>query len=168
MRDLYPGVDQPAIVDKALFDAVQAKLDEQVSNHNTTRTHSEALLSGRIFDDRGHRMTPTHARKGNLKYRYYLSCALLQGTPERAGSVRRVPAAEIEALVARALRDHLKPSEPIEDRDLVDAHLVRVEVRSDQVIIQLAEAQETQQNCKNPRTDRNPHRRSKWLSFSPY
>ena len=34
---------------------------------------SEALLMGRIFDDRGNRMTPSHARKGGLKYRYYLS-----------------------------------------------------------------------------------------------
>ena len=48
---------------------------------------SEALLAGRIFDDRGNRMSPTHVRKGGIKYRYYLSSALLQGAAERAGSV---------------------------------------------------------------------------------
>ena len=73
---------------------------------------SEALLSGRIFDDRGNRMSPSHARKGGIKYRYYLSSALLQGAAERAGSVRRVPAAEIEALVARSVREHLKSAAP--------------------------------------------------------
>ena len=88
--------EQPAIVDRRLFDAVQAKLTEQVNNHKTARMRSEALLAGRIFDDRGNRMTPSHVRKRGIKYRYYLSSALLQGQPERAGGVRRVPAAEIE------------------------------------------------------------------------
>ena len=89
--------EQPAILDRELFDAVQAKLSEQVNNHKTTRMRSEALLAGRIFDDRGNRMTPSHARKRGMKYRYYLSSALLQGQPERAGAVNRIPAAEIEA-----------------------------------------------------------------------
>ena len=88
--------EQPAILDRALFDAVQAKLNEQAIKHKTMRMQSEALLTGRIFDDRGNRMSPTHGRKGGIKYRYYLSSALLQGAAERAGSVRRVPAAEID------------------------------------------------------------------------
>ena len=89
--------EQPAIVDRGLFEAVQAKLTEQVNNHKATRMKSEALLAGRIFDDRGNRMTPSHVRKRGIKYRYYLSAALLQGQPERAGGVSRLPAAEIEA-----------------------------------------------------------------------
>jgi hypothetical protein len=98
--------EQPAILDRDVFDAVQAKLDEQANNHKATRTNSEGLLTGRIFDDRANRMSPSHARKGGHKYRYYLSSALLQGTAEHAGSVRRVPAAEIEALVISAVRDN--------------------------------------------------------------
>src|SRR5262245_14973369 len=47
--------EQTAIVDRALFDAVQAKLDAQINGHKTARTNSEALLAGRIFDDRGKR-----------------------------------------------------------------------------------------------------------------
>ena len=43
--EILPG-EQPAIVDRALFDAVQAKLDEQTNNHKATRTKSEALLTG--------------------------------------------------------------------------------------------------------------------------
>ena len=52
--ETLPG-EQPAIVDRALFDAVQAKLNEQVNNHKQVRTTSEALLAGRLFDDRGNR-----------------------------------------------------------------------------------------------------------------
>ncbi len=80
-----------AILDKDLFDAVQTKLDAPVTNRKTLRIRSEALLTGRILDDRGNRMTPTHARKGETKYRYYLSSALLNGFPKNAGSVRRIP-----------------------------------------------------------------------------
>ena len=76
--ETLPG-EQPAIVDRALFDEVQAKLNEQVKTHKQVRTTSEALLAGRLFDDRGYRMTPSHARKGAIKYRYYISSALVQG-----------------------------------------------------------------------------------------
>src|SRR5438132_1258178 len=54
--------EQPAIVDQDLFAAVQAKLSEQVNGHKAARMKSEALLIGRIFDDRGNRMSPSHAR----------------------------------------------------------------------------------------------------------
>jgi site-specific DNA recombinase len=81
------------------------------------------------------------ARSPALKYRYYLSSALFHGAAERAGSVRRVPAADIEALVIRSVREHLKPAQEIDDRDLVKTHVARVEVQPEQLIIQLAEAQ---------------------------
>ncbi|MGZ3337327.1 MAG: recombinase family protein, partial [Isosphaeraceae bacterium] len=135
--------EQTAIVDQGLFDAVQAKLSEQINGHKAARMKSEALLAGRIFDDRGNRMTPSHARKRGIKYRYYLSSTLLQGQAERSGSVRRIPATEIEALVIRSVRDHLKPSAPIDDRSLVDTHVARVEVQPEQLVIQLAQPERT-------------------------
>ena len=130
--------EQPVIIDRELFNAVQAKLNEQVSNHKSIKMKSDALLVGRIFDDRGNRMTPSHARKGGIKYRYYLSSALLQGLAERAGSMGRVPAAEIEALVTKSVREHVDPTASIDDRSLINDHVVRVEVRSDQLLIELA------------------------------
>src|SRR3954469_8777440 len=121
--------EQPAIVDKGLFEAVQAKLDQQVTNHKVSRTKSEALLSGRIFDDRGHRMTPSHARGRGIKYRYYISSALLQGRPKQAGSVNRIPAHEIETLVIKAVRNRLNESTEIADALLIQNHVTRVEVQ---------------------------------------
>ena len=47
------------------------------------------------------------------------------GTSARAGSVRRVPAADIEALVIRSVREHLEPSQEIDDRSLVNTHVAR-------------------------------------------
>lgn len=92
--EILPGEQRP-IVDRDLFNAVQTKLAEQLNNHTNTRTKSEALLIGRLFDDRGNRMSPSHARKHGVKYRYYISRPLLEGRPKQAGSVNRVPAIEI-------------------------------------------------------------------------
>jgi site-specific DNA recombinase len=137
--EVLKGEQQP-ILDRDLFDAVQAKLDEQSTNRRARRTRSEALLIGRIFDDAGNRMSPTHARKAGIKYRYYLSSALLNGAPERVGSVARVPAGEIEAVVVKAVREHVKAPRAIDDRILIETHVLRVEVHADHLIIHVAEA----------------------------
>jgi len=51
-----------------------------------------------------------------------------------------VPAADIEALVVRSVREHLKPGAPIDDRSLIDTHVARVEIQSEQLVIRLAGA----------------------------
>jgi site-specific DNA recombinase len=135
---------QPAILDRDLFDAVQARLNGQRTNHTAARAKSEALLIGRIYDDRGSRMSPSHARKQGIRYRYYVSSPLLHGQAERAGAVRRVPAAEVEALVARAVREHLEDSEQTGDRDLISTHVVRVEVQVAQLAVELKASKQRQ------------------------
>ena len=102
---------------------------------------TEALLAGRIFDDRGNRMTPSHARKRGIKYRYYLSSALLQGQSERAGSISRVPAAEIETLVIRSIRERLKLSASADDRSLINTYIGRVEIQPGKLVIKLVQAE---------------------------
>ncbi len=134
--EILPG-EQPAILDRKLFEAVQRKLDEQRTNHSTKRGKSESLLMGRIFDDRGNRMTPSHASKKGKRYRYYLSSPLIQGQAESAGSIRRVPAPEIETLVIDAVRKRLKDSTAATDRDLVNNHVARVEVQAKRLAVKL-------------------------------
>jgi hypothetical protein len=107
------------------------------------------LLVGRIFDDRGNRMSPSHARKRGVKYRYYLSSALLEGRPDHSGSVRRVPAAEIEALVNRSVREHLGLPDSIDDSTLVSTHIERVEIQSSQIVIQVSQTKTTSRPKKN-------------------
>ena len=143
--------EQPVIVDRELFDAVQAKLNEQVTNQKLSRTKSEALLLGRIYDDRGHRMTPSHVRKGGIKYRYYISSALLQGRAKQAGTISRIPADEIEALVAKSVRGHLNDPTEIADAILVHNHVARVEVQSDRLVIELTNAKGVDRKQKRSR-----------------
>src|SRR6516225_1877600 len=127
--EVHNGEHEP-ILDSALFEAVEAKLAAQAVERRCRLRGLPAILSGRLFDHRGNRMSPTHANKRGARYRYYVSQAVLQGKPPPPGLVSRVPAAEIEALVVAALRNHLNARGggeglPDNDRDLLERHLER-------------------------------------------
>lgn len=139
---------QPAIVDRKLFNAVQAKLDEQLNNHNAKRTNSDSMLTGLIFDDGGNRMTPTHARTRNSKYRYYISLPLVQGQSKQVGSVHRVPAQEIEGVVVGAVRKQLDLPTHTNERNLVRTYVTRIEVQSDQLSIELRASKEARTRAR--------------------
>ena len=66
--ETHPGEHQP-IIDRDLFEAVQAKRAAQSVARNLRLKGSPAILTGRIFDDRGNRMTPTHTNKRGVRYR---------------------------------------------------------------------------------------------------
>jgi site-specific DNA recombinase len=157
--EIFAG-EQPAILDRKLFEAVQAKLDQQRINRNKVRHQSGSLLIGRIFDACGHRMTPTYAVKKGVRYRYYISAPLVQGQPEKAAKINRVPAAEVERLIVAAARKRLDLSvekggpgrpEPITDADLIATHIARVDVTPDHLAVRLTvmsdEENETQANA---------------------
>jgi site-specific DNA recombinase len=137
----YRGEHEP-IIDRELFEAVQTKLTSQAQARRQARAGSDALLIGRIFDDRGNRMTPASAHKQGARYRYYVSAPLMQGRREEAGSVPRVPAPEIEQLVIESLRSEIAASgsqdDPPEiDRESVLQQVRRVEVRSGSVLVEI-------------------------------
>ena len=80
------------ILDRERFAAVQAKLAANAIARQVRLKGSAAILTGRIFDDRGNRMSPTHSNKLGVRYRYYVSHAIVQQRKAEAGSVARVPA----------------------------------------------------------------------------
>jgi hypothetical protein len=96
---------------------------------------SEALLMGRLYDDRGNRMGPTHARKNGIKYRYYLSSVLIEGRPQEAGSISRVPAAEVETAITCRLREHFRLPCDMDDKTVISKHVGRVDIRSGEIVV---------------------------------
>ena len=142
--EILPG-EQPAIMDRALFDAVQQKLTDQWSTRSTIRNASDHLLTGILFDDANHRMVPTHATKAGIRYRYYVSLPLLHGESKTAlvGSISRIPAADIENTISKSLNEHLvaqkeKPSSTqVGDRKFILEHVARIDVHENHVTIRL-------------------------------
>ena len=165
--EVFPG-EQSAILDPALFEEAQTKLDQQRTNHAKARQKSQSLLTGRIFDERGNRMTPSHAVKNGMRYRYYISSVLIQGQPDKAAKINRVPAVEIEKLILSAVRKHLagKPDNEAEaedpdspnDKELISIHVARVDVKRDHLAIQLSsEAQDRRHPAEqDERVHRDP------------
>jgi site-specific DNA recombinase len=95
----------PPIVTLDLWDEVQQTLRDHLGAVRTKRTRqsSDALLAGKLYDDGGRCMSPTWARKGSKRWRYYVSQAALQGDKSKTASMLRVPAPDVETLVAAAL-----------------------------------------------------------------
>jgi site-specific DNA recombinase len=147
--EILPG-EQPAIMDRALFDAVQQKLTDQWTHRSTVRNASDHLLTGLLFDDAGHRMVPTHAAKAGIRYRYYVSLPHLHGESKIAsvGSVSRIPAAEIEDVILKSLHEHLiaqkEPSSSsgtrVVSRKMVQDSIARIDVRENHLAIRLKSA----------------------------
>ena len=135
--------EHEAIVDRALFEAVQAKLVNGAASRHLRLKASPAILAGRLHDDRGNRMTPTHANKHGVRYRYYVSHALLQKRRNEAGAVLRVSVPDIERVVIAALReipDQEDGGPSLSERDLVERHVERIVVRKEAIEIQLSSA----------------------------
>ncbi len=108
----YPG-EHAAIISRTLWDKVHGILRESPRvRAGRTRASTPALLKGLIFGPTGCAMTPTHTRRGDKLYRYYVSQSVLKRGPE-ACPVGRVPAAEIETAVIDQLRGLLRAPEVI-------------------------------------------------------
>ena len=146
---VHPGQHE-ALIDEAMFLAVQARL--AAHHREQTRPRSEALhlLAGRIRNAQGQTMTPTHTQKGTRRYRYYVSQAVLQmpskhlapagmtRTSAAATCVRRLAAPELEARVTAALREAVPlHQQPVDDADLIVEHLAGVVVHPDQLVLTL-------------------------------
>jgi site-specific DNA recombinase len=113
--EVHPGERQP-IIDKELFETVQAKLKDRAITRKVRLSRSPSFLSGLLFDDRGNRMSPSHANKKGVRYRYYVSQAVLQNRKEEAGDIARVAAPDNAIVDAkRGQRDlffHIIDEEP--------------------------------------------------------
>ena len=100
----YPG-EHSAIVDKPLWDAVQAVLAEnRVARATGANTKQPSLLTGVLFDETGERLTPTWSVKKGTRYRYYVSTSLVTGDGRSPSTRRRIPAGNLESIVIDRLR----------------------------------------------------------------
>jgi site-specific DNA recombinase len=101
----HPGGHTP-IIDQPLWDAVQAQLASNSTERSSgNRARQPSLLAGLLFGADGNAMTPTHAVKNGMRYRYYVSRPPIAKDRTKSSTGLRIPAAEIEHLVASRLRD---------------------------------------------------------------
>jgi site-specific DNA recombinase len=95
----HPGLHEP-IVDRELWEKTQLLLRSRAVRGGSRTKAVASPLMGRLFDESGQSLTPSHAVKGERRYRYYVSRSLIKGTADSAGRGWRLPAPEIERIVA--------------------------------------------------------------------
>jgi len=165
----HPGEHTP-IIDKPLWDAVQAQLAGNTAERNSgTRARQPSLLAGMLFDGDNNSMTPSHAIKKGTRYRYYVSRGLITKDQSERSAGLRIPAGEIEQVVTSRVRQWLldpgsiyqatRVADPsaqrrliarageignswpelpaIRQRALLTALIERIDVRANQIDIQL-------------------------------
>jgi site-specific DNA recombinase len=134
--EVHKGEHEP-ILELGLFEAVQLRLRDGAVERSKVRRSSPSLLAGRLFDDRNNPMTPTHANKRGVRYRYYISHALLQGRKDEAGFVARVSAPDVEQVLIGALRAAFNQDKHTSDRDLIQKRLGKAVLHRDRLEITL-------------------------------
>ncbi|WP_395541891.1 recombinase family protein [Neotabrizicola sp. sgz301269] len=103
----YPG-QHPAIIDAALWEEVQARL---IAASARPRGRGEApadprALTGKLRDETGDLLTPTHTMRHGRRFAYYVSNRLIAGGKDPTGW--RLPADALETTLRHLVVAHLR------------------------------------------------------------
>ena len=104
-RQVIHEGQHPAIIAPADWDAVQGLLKDGAARPRGKRSAAHASpLAGKLFDETGDRLTPSHSRKNGHRLRYYVSNRLVTDRTVAHPDAWRLPAPEIEQGIIGRLR----------------------------------------------------------------
>src|SRR5712671_341419 len=111
-----------------MWDKVAKLLLEHSTGSGARNSSTKScVLIGKLFDESGGRLTPSHAVKGDRRYRYYVSRSLMKGGAAQVEGGWRLPTAEIERTIAAAAQSIL------DDQQTVASAIEEAEVDSSQL-----------------------------------
>jgi site-specific DNA recombinase len=102
---IYPGMHQAIVEEEVWQKAADLLKENRVQRTRSRNLPSGRLLLGLLFDQDGNRFTPSHASKKGRRYCYYISLAAMER--QHSKGIRRIPALEIEQVVATRVRSLL-------------------------------------------------------------
>ncbi len=105
----YPG-QHPAIIDNQLWEMVQAKLLAASARPRGRRASAvdARILTGKLRDETGDHLTPTHTKRRGRRFAYYISNRLIAGGTDPSGW--RLPSDALEACLRQIIAGHLRRS----------------------------------------------------------
>lgn len=146
--------EHQAILDRPTFDRVQDLLKSKEVKRRIRRSESGALLMGKLFDDKGNRMSPSFTTKNGVRYRFYVSTSL-NGRKDRAGSVARVSAAEIENIVVSTVQQKLNGHDSVDDKPIDKVSRVVIAKNNIQITLLRDKSKETTINVSRDSSKRH-------------
>ena len=109
---IHPG-QHDAIICDALFNRVQAKLDAAAARPSRRKAALQTSpLAGKVFDETGDRLTPSHTTRGSRRFRYYVSRRLIRNSGSAGHEGLRLSAQKLETAAAHAVADFLTKNAP--------------------------------------------------------
>jgi site-specific DNA recombinase len=116
-KQIYDGL-HPALVCSKTWEKAQQLLagNAAYERGNAIRVTAPSPLMGKLFDEAGRKLVPSHANKHGKRYRYYVSQDLIKPSAKGTGSNSsqtagtdgwRLPAAVLEAKLSAAIHQHL-------------------------------------------------------------
>ncbi|MCF6305784.1 MAG: recombinase family protein [Rhodobacteraceae bacterium] len=124
----YDGLHK-AIIEPAVWDDVQTKLQVKAAykRGDGKKVKDPSPLIGKLFDETGDRLTPSHSSKGGKRHRYYISHRLVKQAGEKDKSGWRLPALQLERQIEKAIQEHLaKAATPSIVTDLTSEEILRI------------------------------------------
>jgi DNA invertase Pin-like site-specific DNA recombinase len=101
-KAIYPGQHEP-IVERSIWQRVQEMLNAKAAHpRGGTVSRTTGLLMGRLFDENGEPLYSCWAKKGDLRYRYFVSRKLVKGSQMPDVGGWRLPAGRTEEAVTSA------------------------------------------------------------------
>ena len=98
----------PAIIDPRVWDKVQELLQSGAAISRGSRKKAiTSPLAGKLFDETGDRLTPSHSRKNGKRLRYYVSRRVIAGGCAKHPDAWRLPAEQVEGVLTEMIRRHL-------------------------------------------------------------
>ena len=115
---VYPGKHQP-IIEPKIWDQMQEQLQagavmsrSEKGRHQNERKKQVSLLIGKVFDETGDRLTPSHTKTAKGRgLRYYVSHRLIRSSGKKGTGGWRLPGPELENTVAKLIAEYLTKPE---------------------------------------------------------
>jgi DNA invertase Pin-like site-specific DNA recombinase len=150
--ECFAGEHEP-IIDRATFDQVQHLMKANSVARRQNRSEGRSLLTGLLFDDRGNRMSPSFSTKRGVRYRFYVSSAILSGRKDQSGSVTRISAPELEGSIVLALRERFEHTGELNDQDLINTQVERIVLGQVKLLVTLKTSDATGNLIELARSD---------------
>jgi len=109
-RDKVFDGQHDAIIEPKRWDAIQKKLQASAAKGRgrSIGRATQSPLTGKLFDETGDRLTPSHSRtRKGVRLRYYISHRLVARSGEPHPDAWRLPAQELEGRIAGLVRTKL-------------------------------------------------------------
>lgn len=98
-----------AIIEPEQWENIQKILETGAARERGSKQLADPLpLIGKLYDDTGGRLTPSHSCKNGKRLRYYISRRLVVDRRDKHPDAWRLPAEQLENLVAELVRGHLE------------------------------------------------------------